>query len=59
MQDVWLSTVISASANQVGGGAGIDFMEMYAYEKCLLFIQSRVTGNSKVLRKKQIDLIKI
>ena len=27
-----------AGANQVSSGAGIDFIEMYAYEKCLLFI---------------------
>ena len=40
-------------------GAGIDFVEMYAYEKCLLFIQSRVASNRKVLRKKRIDFMKI
>ena len=27
-----------AGANQVSSGAGIDFVEIYAYEKCLLFI---------------------
>ena len=48
-----------AGTNQVSDGADIDFVEMYAYEKCLLFIQSRVASNSKVLRKKQIDLTKI
>ena len=46
-------------ANQVSDGAGINFVEMYAYEKCLLFIQSRVASNSKVLRKKRIDLMRI
>ena len=25
-------------ANQISSGAGIDFVEIYAYEKCLLFI---------------------
>ena len=46
-------------ANQVSSRAGIDFVEIYAYEKCLLFIKSRVASNSKVLRKKWIDLMKI
>ena len=27
-----------AGANQVSSGAGIDFVEIYAYEKCSLFI---------------------
>ena len=27
-----------AGVNQVSSGASIDFVEMYAYEKCLLFI---------------------
>ena len=27
-----------AGANQVSSRAGIDFVEMYVYEKCLLFI---------------------
>ena len=45
--------------NWVSDGAGIDFIEMYAYEKCSLFIQSRVASNRKVLRKKWIDLMKI
>ena len=44
-------------ANQVSDGAGIDFVEMYAYEKCSLFIQSR-TSNRKVLRKKRINLMR-
>ena len=48
-----------ASANWVSDGAGIDFADVYAYEKCSLFIQSRVASNSKVLRKKQIDLVRI
>ena len=43
-------------ANWIRDGAGIDFIEMYAYEKCLLFIQSRVASNRKVLRKKWINL---
>ena len=47
------------STNQVNDGAGINFIEMYAYKKCSLFIQSRIASNRKVLRKKQIDLIKI
>ena len=48
-----------AGANQVSNGAGIDFIEMYVYEKYLLFTQSRVASNRKVLRKKRIDLMKI
>ena len=48
-----------AAANWIRDGASINFIEMYAYEKCLLFIQSRVASNSEVLRKKRINLIKI
>ena len=52
-----------APANWIRDGLGINFIEMYAYEKCSLFIQSRVqsrvASNSKVLRKKRINLIKI
>ena len=45
-----------AGANQVSDRASINFVEMYTYEKCSLFIQSRVASNRKVLGKKQIDL---
>ena len=48
-----------ASANWVRDGAGIDFADVYGCEKCSLFIQSRVASNSKVLRKKRIDLVSI
>ena len=48
-----------AGTNQVSDGADIDFVEIYAYEKCSLFIQSRVASNRKVLRKKRINLMKI
>ena len=43
----------------VSDRAGIDFIEVYVYQKCLLLIQSRAADNSKVLRKKQINLVKI
>ena len=46
-------------ANWVSDGASIDFIDVYAYEMCSLFIQSRVASNSKVLRKKQINMMKI
>ena len=48
-----------AGTNQISDRANINFIEMYAYEKCSLFIQSRVASNKKVLRKKWIDLMKI
>ena len=48
-----------AGTNQVSSGASIDFIEMYAYEKCSLFIWSRVASNSKVVRKKRINLMKV
>ena len=35
--------------------ASINFIEVYAYQKCLLLIQSRVVDNSKLLRKKWSD----
>ena len=48
-----------AGANWVSDRAGINFIEIYAYERCSLFMQSRVASNSKVLRKKWTNLIKI
>ena len=40
-----------AGVNWVSDGAGIDFVEMYAYQKCLLLY--RVVNSSRLLRKKQ------
>ena len=39
--------------NWVNDGDSINFVEVYAYQKCSLLIQSRVADNSKVLREKR------
>ena len=45
--------------NWVSHEVSIDFIEVYTYQKCFLLIQSRGVNNSKLLRKRWSDLMRI
>ena len=43
--------------NWVSNGVSFNFVEIHAYQKCLLLMQCRVVDDNDLLRKKQSNLV--